>query len=171
MDFDFYLHSKTDSSTADFKCMIVLFDGAKKPENFNNGQSIVPTGQVADSSGWFDCKSKTYTVSVPENLTCEICTFEWRYKAPNTTAHNSVCVDMWANEVWQDDNQAGLPRVGMRFDEQEDAQNFLDELENKKSFGEGAGEWIIMISTLLLTLILLICCCAFCAKRRVSFKN
>lgn len=147
-----------------------MFDGAKKPENFQAGRSLSPPGVIVDGSGWFDCKSKVYTVEVPQDMNCEICTFEWKYKSPDnnySNPHNSVCVDMWANEVWQDDNKAGLPIANMRFDEQEDAQNFLDELEGKDSFGEGGGEWFVMISAAVLSLICLIACCVFCGKRRV----
>lgn len=169
-EIEFYLHGKTDSTNTDgFKCMVTLYDGANKPTNFKNGTSLVPSGEVVNGSGWFDCKSSTYTVKVPGTATCEICTFEWKYKAPNSSSNSSICVDMWANEIWQDDNKAGLPRKSMTFDEEDDAQKFLDELENKKSFGRGTSEWILMIIALLFSLILLACCCAFCAKRRVTF--
>ena len=151
--------------------MVVMYNGAKKPQDFKTRAIITPINTINDGTGWFQCNSKKYEIFVPENAKCEICTFEWRYKPVKAIEHNSICVDTWANQIWEEDHNTKLPRTMMRFTQQSDAQNFLDNLEGKRTFGEGVGEWVMMISSLVLSFIVLISCCVFCGKRRVSFLH
>lgn len=114
--FDFYLYSPEKEVPRDYICRLTVYNGARKPSKFRDGVIISPNHTNTNSDGWFSCSSRVYTAKVPENLTCELCTFEWSYKKIGTEKFNSLCVDTWANSVWHPEDHVNIPRLNMRFE-------------------------------------------------------
>ena len=166
--FDFYLHSTDRVVPKDYVCKLTVFNGARLPSKFKNGTTLSPIN-IDSSEGWFKCATKKYRFFVPDNLTCELCTFEWSYKKLGSQSSNSICADTWANSIWYSDDNVSVPRPNMRFERRSQAQDLLDDIEGKSTFGDGAGEWIVMIASLVVGLVLTLTCCVFCGKRRVRF--
>ena len=166
-------------------CSLRFFDGARKTKNLAFPTLIQPTNVLKiDAEGFFNCSQTSYKVILPDKLNCQICTFEWLWKLPESQDTRRMCSDHFSKDLGfqtvaqtarSTDLKTGSLTVGgpqntvptKRFNDISEAQRYLDEVEGRHEAEENPYAWILAIGALLFLLLLMANCCYFFFKSRV----
>lgn len=153
------------------KCSLRLYNGEKKSSDFSAPEIIVPRGiSNLDVNGFFDCNNSDYSIMIPENFECEICTFEWVWqKDPTKKEYRRSCADIYS--IHKLSRQNGANPQFLMFSDQQKAQTFLDKTYGIQDLQNNSFGWVLLISSIVLTLILLTVCFIFCSKKRNMYSD